>query len=416
LFDLSLNAIFVKLSNPEIMRTVHNSIFIILNCIMMGAGCKNHHVLADQVSGTLDTTSKILYIGTYTDKESHVDDKATGIYVYKLDMATGTLSPVSTSPGTVNPSYIQVHPSGQWIYAVNETGSSQGDPSGTVSAFRLTKGGTVLEFINTVPSAGNYPCFIQIDQTGHFAMVANYGSGTVSLLPLKADGSLGTAVSTDRHAGRGPSDRQEAAHAHMIEVSPDNQFAYSCDLGTDKIYRYLLDTENGTLIASGDPYSTKPGSGPRHLVFHPVKNFVYVVNELNGTIECMTADTLTGKLSGFQIISTLAAGDGHDAGCADIHIAPSGNFLYASNRGTYNNIAMYSIAEDTGTLTLIGHQDVKGKTPRSFVIDPTGTYLLVANQDSDNVVTFRIDPETGKLIDTGIEASIPTPVCLKFLR
>jgi 6-phosphogluconolactonase len=398
------------------MRTIYGSICIILFSVMLGAGCRNPHMKGDQVSGIPDTTSSILYIGTYTEKEAHVNGKATGIYVYRLDRATGTLSPVSVSPETVNPSYIQVHPGGQWLYAVNETGSTQGDPSGTVSAFRLTQGGTLLEFINTVPSAGNYPCYIQIDRTGHFAMVANYGSGTVSLLPLHADGSLGSAVATDRHAGRGPADRQEAAHAHMIDVSPDNHFAYSCDLGTDKIYCYLLDTENGKLVAAGDPYSTQPGSGPRHLVFHPVKNFAYVVNELNGTIECMTADTLTGKLSRYQTISTLAGGDGRDAGCADIHIAPSGKFLYASNRGKYNNIAMYSIAEDTGILTLIGHHNVKGKTPRNFVIDPTGTYLLVANQDSDNVVTFRIDPETGKLIDTGIEASIPTPVCLKILR
>jgi 6-phosphogluconolactonase len=398
------------------MRTVYNSMCIILCSILPGASCKTQQMKNDQVSVPPDTTYSILYIGTYTEKEAHVDGKATGIYVYKLDMATGILSHISTSPETTNPSYIQVHPRGQWLYAVNETGSSQGEPSGTVSAFRLTKGGTVLEFINTVPAAGNYPCFIAIDHTGHFALVASYGSGTVSLLPLKADGSLGNVVSTDRHAGRGPSARQEAAHAHTIEVSPDNKFAYSCDLGTDKIYCYRLDTENGKLIASGDPYATQPGSGPRHLAFHPLKNFVYVVNELNGTIECMTTDTLTGGLSRFQIISTLAQGDGQTAGCADIHISPSGKFLYASNRGKYNNIAMFSISGNTGALTLIGHQDAKGKTPRNFAIDPTGTYLLVANQDSDNVVTFRIDPETGILIDTGIEASIPTPVCLKFLR
>jgi 6-phosphogluconolactonase len=398
------------------MKTIFNSMPIILCSILLGAGCKNHTMKNVHDSEAADTAFNILYVGTYTEKEAHVDGKATGIYVYKLDMTTGTLSYISTSPETTNPSYIQVHPRGQWLYAVNETGSTQGEPSGTVSAFRLSKGGTVLEFINTVPSGGNYPCFIQIDKTGRFGLVANYGSGTVALLPLNADGSLGTAVSTDRHAGRGPSERQETAHAHTIEVSPDNRFAYSCDLGTDKIYCYLLDTAKGKLVASGDPYATQPGSGPRHLAFHPLKNFVYVINELNGTIEGMTVDTQTGSLSRFQIISTLAEGNGRTASCADIHITPSGKFLYASNRGTNNNIAMYAIAENNGTLTLIGHQEVKGKTPRNFVIDPTGSYLLVANQDSDNVVTFRIDPVTGKLIDTGIEVSIPTPVCLKFLR
>jgi 6-phosphogluconolactonase len=176
-----------------------------------------------------------------------------------------------------------------------------------------------------------------------------------------------------------------------------------------------LDTENGKLIPTSINYTTQPGSGPRHLTFHPFKSIAYVVNELNGTIECMRVDTLTGALTKFQTISTLAEGNSNEASCADIHIAPSGNYLYASNRGPFNNIAMYSINSKTGELSLIGHQSVKGKTPRNFIIDPSGTYLLVANQDSDNVVTFRIDQETGKLIDIGVEASMPAPVCLKFL-
>jgi len=363
-----------------------------------------------------DSSAQILYIGTYTEDEAHLNGKATGIYVYDLDMNTGRLSYLGTSPATENPSYIYVHPEGKWLYAVNENGSNQGEPSGTISSFRLINGGKGLEFINKVSSSGNYPCYIQVDKTGKYVMTANYGSGTVSLFPIKSDGSLGDAISVDQHTGKGTTPRQETAHAHMIVASRDNRFAYSCDLGTDHIYIYHLNTDNGKLVLTGNNYATQQGSGPRHIAFHPFQNLAYVVNELNGTIECMQVDTITGALSRFQIISTVEQGNGHEASCADIHITPSGKYLYASNRGRFNNIAMYSIQAKTGELSLIGYQSVKGKTPRNFIIDPTGTFLLVANQDSDNVVTFRIEKETGKLIDIGVATNIPTPVCLKFLQ
>jgi len=375
---------------------------------------KKSAVLTD-IPDTTGMTTQLLYIGTYTEKESHVAGKATGIYIYELDMTTGALNYIGISPATTNPSYIDISPEGNWLYAVNETGSNEAGSSGSVSAFRLINHGKGLEFINKVSSAGNYPCYIQVDKTGKYVMAANYGSGTVALFTIETNGKLGNAVSVDQHIGKGPTARQEAAHAHMIMVSRNNRFAYSCDLGTDRIYIYRLDTDNGKLIPEGNDHISRPGSGPRHLALHPIKSFAYVVNELNGTIACMKIDTLTGALARFQTISTLAEGNGYEASCADIHITPSGNYLYASNRGQFNNIAMYSINSNTGELTLIGHQSVKGKTPRNFIIDRTGSYLLIANQDSDNVVTFRIDQETGKLIDIGVEVSVPTPVCLKFL-
>jgi 6-phosphogluconolactonase len=246
-------------------------------------------------------------------------------------------------------------------------------------------------------------------------MTANYGNGTVALLPLRPDGSLMEATSVDQHMLKNALPDQNGAHAHMIIPSPYDNFVYAVDLGTDKIYLYKIDYTESKFISLGLDTETKPGAGPRHMVFHPFKNLAYVVNEVNGSIEAMRADTVTGLLTRFQVISTLSEGNSREAACADIHISPSGKYLYASNRGNINNIAMYEIGTETGQLTLIGHQPVKGKTPRNFIIDPTGTYLLVANQNSDNIVTFRIDQANGTLIETGFEVTVPAPVCLKFL-
>jgi 6-phosphogluconolactonase len=356
----------------------------------------------------------IMYAGTYTQKEDFVDGKATGIYVYELNTNTGKLTYVSSSPRTVNPSFLVADKENQLLYSVNETGSKD-KPGGSVSAFKLTAGGRQMDFINTVSSGGNYPCFISLDKTGKWVMCANYGSGTVAVLPAGDSGKLGEPAMVHQHKGKGPSPRQDAAHAHFILQNPSNNLVYSCDLGTDTIYIYKLDATTGKLIPAGHNYGTKPGAGPRQMAFHPSMNMAYEVNELNGTIEAMKVDSATGALSRVQIISTLDPGTKMDASCADIHLTPSGKFLYASNRGQVNDIAIYRVDQQTGKLTSIGHQPVKGKTPRNFVIDPSGKFLLVANQDSGNVVTFRINQESGMLEDTGIESSIPSPVCLKFL-
>ncbi len=397
------------------MRTTFIFLFTILSIILLTVNCRGKNVKNQPVSESADTAVMILYIGTYTENEIRDAGKSTGVYIYSMDRITGELSYIGASPATTNPSYVDVHPSGKWFYTVNETGKPGGS-TGAISAFRLTDNGKTLEFLNAVSSEGDYPCFVQVDGTGKYVLTANYGSGTVALLPIKADGTLGNAVSVDHHTGMGHTARQESAHAHMIICSKDNRFAYSCDLGTDIIYIYRLDTNQGKLLPAEYNYHTQPGAGPRHLTFHPFKNLAYVVNELNGTIECMQVDTLNGALSRFQVVSTVSDGKGEEAACADIHVSPDGNYLYASNRGNYNNIAMFSVDALTGELTLIGHQEVKGRTPRNFIIEPAGNYMLVANQNSDNVVTFRIDAETGKLIDMGSEIKIPSPVCLKFLK
>jgi 6-phosphogluconolactonase len=411
---------FLSLWQPiypiEPMKT-RRILFFLSLALLSIAACKPGTRPAE-IAGSDDSLKQdsviILYVGTYTEKEDFVGGKATGIYVYELNTNSGGLTYVSSSPQTVNPSYLVADNENKILYAVNETGGGE-NQVGSISAFRLLNGGRQIDLINTVSSQGSYPCYVSLDKTRKWVMCANYGSGTVAVMPVRDSGSLGEATMVHQHAGKGPSPRQDAAHAHFIFQNPSNSLIYSCDLGLDTIYIYKLDTTTGKLIHTGHNYATMPGAGPRHLAFHPSMNLAYVVNELNGTIEVMKVDSVTGALRRIQVISTLDPGMKTDASCADIHLTPSGKFLYASNRAKVNNLAIYQVDQQTGKLTLVGHQPVKGKTPRNFIVDPTGRFLLVANQDTGNVVTFRIDQETGKLEDTGIETIIPSPVCLKFL-
>ena len=360
--------------------------------------------------------SHLVFVGTYTRKESFVNGKAKGIYVYEMDKKTGALKFVNQSPPTVNPTYLVVHPNGKYLYAVNEVGGDAANPTGSVSAFSIDPVSKELKPLNSVSSHGVAPCYISLEQSGKYVLVANYVSGTVAMFPVLEDGTLGEAASVVQHRGKGPHPRQEGPHAHFIRNGPDNRFAYAADLGLDKIMIYKMDLTKGQLIpAEPNAFAkTEAAAGPRQLAFHPNKHWVYEINELNGTIEAFQIDGATGALHHFQTIRATEKRKGSDLGSADIHITPSGKFLYASSRGDENNIAMYSIDNQSGKLSLIGFQSTLGKAPRNFAIDPSGTFLLVANQDTDNVVTFRIDPRSGKLMATGLQTKILTPVCLKF--
>ena len=356
----------------------------------------------------------LVFVGTYTQKEGWVDGKAKGVYIYKMDPLTGALNYVATSPNTISPSFVVIHPNKKWLYAANELGVD-GKIVGTISAFKIDTAKKELIFMNSVSSHGNYTCHVGVDLTGKFVTAASYGTGTVAVFPIQPDGSLKEASFVDQHKGNGPNkDRQAGPHAHMLTQGFDKRYAYGIDLGIDKIILYQLDTIQGKLISTGKDAIAQPGAGPRQLTFHPNKKWAYLIDELNGTVVSYTVDYETGILSSFQVISTVEEGKSAEAASADIHITPSGKYLYATNRGSVNNIAMYSIDSESGRLQLIGYQSTKGKIPRSFAIDPSGTFLLVANQNSDNIITFRIDPANGKLLDTGLEAKVPTPVCLKF--
>jgi 6-phosphogluconolactonase len=331
------------------------------------------------------------------------------INVYKMD-TSGALGIVCSSPKTGNPSFLTIHQNKKWFYAVNESSS------GKISAFGFDSVQNTISAANSVSSGGSGPCHLSIDNSGQYVLAANYNNGSIAVLPIKPDGSLGTATSTIQQSGTGPnSGRQSGPHAHMI-LQARNNFVYCCDLGADKIFIYSLNTSTGVISTMGDNTSTNAGAGPRHIVFHPNNSWAYVVCELTGTIEAFNVNNSTGSLSRFQTITTLAQVATGDAGSAEIDITPDGKYLYASNRANNNNIAMYSINQATGELTLLGHQSTIGKTPRSFAIDPLGNFLLVANQDGNNIVTFKIDPLTGLLSDTGMKTTVSYPVCVKFVE
>lgn len=352
----------------------------------------------------------LLYVGTYT------SGKSEGIYLYRLNLASGELKHALTIKGVVEPSFLALDSRRRYLYAVNEVTEFGGKQSGAVSAFAVDSKTGGLRFLNQQPSLGGAPCYVTVDATDRFVLVANYVGGNVAVLPVRDDGSLGEATDVQQFAGSSINrERQEAPHAHCILLDNTNRHAYACDLGTDKIMLYRFDAKAGKLIPNEAPYArVKAGAGPRHLIFHPRNRYSYVANELDLTVTAFAHNQAKGTLKELQTISTLPNGLTGASTSADIHVSPDGKFLYVSNRG-HDRLAGFKIDARTGTLSLIAHTPTQGKTPRNFTIDPTGTFLLVANQNSDSIVTFRIDKQTGKLTPTGHVAEVPSPVCLKLV-
>jgi 6-phosphogluconolactonase len=346
-----------------------------------------------------------LFIGTYT------SGKSEGIYVYDFNAATGKADSVSVTK-SANPSYLAVAPGGKFVYAANEGGNP-----GHVSAFSFDKKTGHLEFMNDQESGGADPCFIAVDNSRKWAVVANYSGGSLSALPINADGSLKPVAELISHYGKSADTiRQEKAHVHSTFFTPDERFVLSADLGMDllMIYKFNKNSDHPLSDAKDSIVTILPGSGPRHLAFHPAKPYVYLLEELSGTIDAYNYNN--GRLTHKQRISSVPEDFKGSAGSADIHISPNGKFLYATNRGDANSIAIYSIDSATGKLHIKGFQSVLGKHPRNFIIDPPGHFLLVANRDSDNIVVFKINTVTGLLKNINKDISIPNPVCLKLLR
>jgi 6-phosphogluconolactonase len=348
-----------------------------------------------------------LITGTYT------SGKSEGVYVYKFNSSDGSYKEVSHAH-TSNPSFVTVSPDQKFVYAVHEDAASNGK-GGEISAFSFNKETGVLTYINKEPSAGDHPCYVEIDKTGKWVVAGNYSSGSLSVLPVNPDGSLGAAVTTIQHEGSGINkQRQEKPHVHCTLFSGDNRFLFVPDLGIDKVMIYAFNAANGKLTPAKQPFAKSvDGSGPRHFTFHPNNKYAYLIEELSGTVVSFQYNK--GALKKIQRISTMPAGDTSFAGSADIHVSPDGKFLYASNRSTSNTIAVYKINPKDGKLSSAGHQSTLGSTPRNFNFDPSGNFLLVANQNSDQIVIFKRDKETGLLSDTGKRIDVGKPVCLKWV-
>jgi 6-phosphogluconolactonase len=353
----------------------------------------------------------LAYVGTYTRGSSK------GIYAYRFDARSGKLAPLGLAAETVHPSFLAVHPTGKFLYAVNEIDDFRGQKTGSVSAFAIDPRGGKLAPLNVVPARGTISCHLVVDRSGRTLLVANYGSGSVAAFRLGADGRLVEPASGFvQHQGSSVDrTRQQGPHAHSIDLSADQRFAVTADLGLDRVLVYRFDPARGALEPN-DPLSVAvaPGSGPRHFAFHPAGRYAYAINELKSTVTAFAWDAARGALREIQTVSALPAGFRGTSHTAEIEVHPSGRFLYGSNRG-HDSIAVLAVDPATGKLNPVERVPTGGKTPRNFCIDPTGTFLLAANQDSDSIVLFRIDPATGRLTPTGERVSVGMPVCIRFV-
>lgn len=360
------------------------------------------------VCASAKPTAFRVYFGT-----SAKDDQR-GIYMAELDMKTGALSDAVRVSKAMRPGFIVIHPDGKHIYATGAGSTYKGRSPGVVSAFNILKNG-MLDDINSQPSGGIGPCHVSLDPSGNNLLAANYRGGSCSVLPILPDGALAPPSSTQLHTGSSVHPkRQTQAYAHSINTSPDGRFAFVADLGIDKIMLYRFDPATGKLEPNDPPFTkTEPGGGPRHFTFHPTGKFAYTNLELSNKVTAFIYDIKKGTLHETQTVSTLPEDYSHPNTTAEVITSPDGRFLYVSNRG-HNSIAIFSIDAESGTLTLLGRESVRGQVPRNFNIDPTGTFLVAANQKSSNVVVFKIDRKTGLLKFTGSEIEVPNPICVRF--
>jgi len=344
-----------------------------------------------------------LIVGTYTNP-----GKSNGMYVYTFNSETGELTFKSESPAIKNPSFLTVSSNRKFVYAVSEVGE------GSVNAFKYDAASGKLVFINSASAGGNGPCYVSVDNKNKFAFVGNYGGGSLAAVPINSDGSLSDKIQSIQHQGSSINKgNQEKPHVHATLLSKDDKYLFVPDLGTDKINIYKVDaTKAQPLTPAAQPFvSITPGGGPRHFAFHPNGKTAYLIQEMTGVVTAF--EYSNGKLTTKESVALPSAGSKGKIDAADIHVSPDGKFLYGSLRGDVNEIVICSI-DNSGKLTLAGRQSTLGKTPRNFAIDPTGKFLLVGNQNSDNIIVFKRDQKTGLLSATGTKISIGAPVCLVF--
>lgn len=344
-------------------------------------------------------SSSLFFVGTYTKGTA-----SEGVYAVRLEHGTGAMTILGHGPKLENPSFLALDTKKHRLYAACEIGE------GYVAALTFDPQTDALSLLNRQPSLGADPCHVALDPKGRYLLAANYSSGTVARFALQPDGSLAAPTSA-QHVGSGPNKgRQEKAHAHSFTPDAAGKFAYACDLGVDKVFTYRVD---GGLTPATPPFvDSTPGAGPRHFAWHPKGKWAYVVNELELSVTQYAVDKRSGALTPLQTVPALPRPKTEADTAADIHLSPSGKFLYASNRG-HDSLVIFAVNGRDGKLTLLGHEPTQGKTPRNFALTPQGDILIAANQNSDSLVAFAVNQTTGKLQAIG-QLKVPAPVCVKF--
>ncbi len=377
----------------------------------------------------------LAYVGTFSSPlrdvlPTQVDlppGNGRGIHLFRVDRATGAMTPAGIHEMGTSPSCLALNRSGTRLYSANETDRVGDDKEGTVSAFAINRTDRKLELLSTIPSGGAGPTFVSVHPSGRFVLVANYFGGSVAVLPILADGRLGAATDIKQDAGKvGPTRAKSAppgsfafsghdrTHAHMIQADPSGRFVLHVDLGLDRIFVWKFDEQKGVLTPSETPAVSLPaGDGPRHFCFHPKGSWIYSIQEEASTIVLFDYDAATGRLASRQTISTLPPGFAGTNFGSEIMVSADGRFVYAGNR-LHDTIGIFSIGPN-GTLTFAGEEWTRGSYPRSFNIDPTGRFFCCCNQRGDNITVFRVDPETGGLTFTGHYAAVGNPSSIVFL-
>jgi 6-phosphogluconolactonase len=352
---------------------------------------------------TMNTT---VFVGTYT--ESKDTSRSEGIFVYKL-AADGRFEQVSAAEAGPNPSFLALHPGGRFLYSANE------QSGGMATAFAFDPANNSLRLLNSQSTGGAGPCYLSFDPSGRWLMVSNYSGGSLAVLPVREDGRLEAMADFIQHVGSGPNaDRQEQAHAHSIRMAPGGAYALACDLGIDRVLVYALDADTGKLsLNDAGSVDSRPGAGPRHLELHPNGRYVYVANELDNTVTVCSWDKDAGKLAALQNLPTLPVDFKDENTVADIHMTPSGRYLYVSNRG-HNSLAAFAVEDDGASLRSLGHFPSGGDWPRNFAISPDGRYLLSSNQNSGDIIVYAIDGQSGVLTPAGHQVQVDAPVCVIF--
>ncbi len=377
----------------------------VCSCLLIALACKSDPKRSSdtQASPTSKKEGKSenleLLVGTFTNGESR------GIYKLDFDPNTGTIGNTKLLIEKENPGYLCISKDRSRVFSSNAT------KPGSISVYDWGDNRNLLNTLSDHSSIGDGACYIELNRTENLLAVANYGSGSIALYSIDTEGNIIGGAQSSVHSGKGPHPNQKSAHAHCVKFDAPSNFLYAVDLGIDQIVAYPI-TDNKNLGKPHTALKMNPGDGPRHLIFHPEKNMAFIINELSSTVVSALVDPRTGRFERIDGKSTLPADFDGDNACADIHLGHNGKFLYASNRGD-NSIAIFSVSED-GHLNLLTTEPVRGDWPRNFTLSPDGAFLLVANQKSDNITVFKIDPSTGLLSYTGNEIRLAQPVCLKF--